>query len=103
VINHVRCAIVYAPIFSVIVVVIVTVRSRGGDLADRPQPVQRAEIAYEWQQLGQDVDQPCAVIANMEVRSDMALDLRVAIASKANWLCRSCLMVPTSATGLTWS
>src|ERR1035438_1751686 len=53
-------------------------RSRPGDLIDDPQPVERAGIPDEWQELGQDVDEPCAVVADVEVCGDMAFDLRFA-------------------------
>src|SRR5450432_1305490 len=52
--------------------------SRSGNLINDSQGIEHARIADEWEQLRQDIDQPCAVIADMEVRHDMAPHLRFA-------------------------
>src|SRR5208337_218910 len=57
-------------------------RSFGRNLVDGPQSVEGAGIADERQQLGQDVDQPGAAIADMQVGGDVALDLGIAAAER---------------------
>ena len=52
--------------------------SRASDLIDDPQRVEGARISDERQKLRQNIDQPGAVVANIDVRGDMALDLRFA-------------------------
>ena len=55
---------------------------RCSDLIDGSQPVQRARIADERQELRQDGDQFRAVVADMQIRGDMALHLWVASAQR---------------------
>src|SRR5271166_5868640 len=56
-------------------------RSRRSGLLDGPQRVERARVPDERQKLGQHIDETSAVVADLEVGRDMALDLRVASAN----------------------
>ena len=44
-----------------------------GDLVDGSQRVEAARVADEREQLGDDLDQPAAVVADVEVAGDVAL------------------------------
>ena len=54
----------------------------GRHLVDNPQAVERSGISDKRQKVGQHIDQPRAVVANVEVCSDVALDLRFASAER---------------------
>jgi hypothetical protein len=57
--------------------------SCGRDLVDRAQRVQRPRVPDEWQQLGRNVDQPSAVVADADVRGDVSFDTSISSGSVA--------------------
>ena len=69
VMSQIRCATVISPVVR-------------GDLVDGGQPVERARVADERQQLGQHGQQRGAVVADVEVARDVARHLRVGAAER---------------------
>ncbi len=51
-------------------------------LVEDAQPIERARVADERDELGEDIDQPASVVADIEVRGDVPLDLRFASAER---------------------
>ena len=56
--------------------------SRQRDLVDHAEPVEGARVADEGQQLGDDIDQARAIVADVEVRRHVPLHLRLAAAER---------------------
>jgi hypothetical protein len=75
-------------------------RSCGSDLVEHAERVERARVADERDELGEDVEQPGPVIADGEVRGDVPGDLGLAPSetSMAAWRKSKTLAMPTYGT-----